>query len=366
MQFLFIGFVADAVSPESKGIAIRIAYLLSSRLRLAGTISDYYNMDEDLRTLSIEQKAKLIDEQMAGDAGREKIYNGYRDFQKIYNRERKNRKEFIVAKKQLEKGIHGMFDILVDNIADMLQDAGLADLKLIEESTSYGEYYIHYKDAENDDHNKLSDILQLNLDDEDNKYPTIFVLTEAFFSENFEAGVNVKPAVNNFSDAGFLQELFVFPHYNCFSINDLLTIRFEVSDSLQCFQEAVNTFLTLHKYPAEAFAHLRNEVVATATALATAISNTGIIAGNQHVSATSVDAGRLYLGMVPHKLVFKYFEYIKASTETTVKVLDEYPAEKNYQLVPVLIAASGKDTDVAEAGSTIKAALPLKKTLPIN
>ncbi len=365
MQTLFIGFVVDTVSPVSKGLAIRIAYLLSSRLRLAGTISDYYTMSEDIRTISIEQKAKFIDEQMAFDTDREKIYDSYRDFQKIYNREGRNRKEFIVAKARLEKSIHDMFDILVDNIAAMLKDAGLADLKLIKESTSYGEYYIHHKDAENDDYNKLSDALQLNLDDEDNKYPTIFVLTGGFFSAAFNPGIHAMPAINGFSDKGFLQELFTFPDYNCFSINDLLTIRFEAGNSILCFQEAVNTFATLHERPMEAFAHLHNEVIAAATALAAGINRTRIITGNKQVSATVVEAGRLYLGMVPHNLVFKYFEYIKATRENTITILADYPTEKSNQFVPVLIVASDVDIDVEEEPG-ISAALPLKKTLSID
>ncbi len=368
MQTLFIGFVEDDVSPKLKGIAIRMAYLLSARLRLAGTIPNYYTLSEDLRTISFEYKMKFIDENMNNEPDSLQLYPRYKDFQKIYKKDRGNHKEFIVAKKKMEINVNGMFNILVDNIVAMVQKAGLADLKPIEDSSSYSEYYVVYRDAENntEESNKLSEILTLNLDEEDNKNPTVFVLTDLFLSEKFNSGDNVMPALNAFSEKGFLQELFILPEYNSFSVADLNTVRFELKESLEHFQLAVNKFAKLYINPAEAFNYLQSDVVDAATTLEENINKTEIVTNYKNVPGAA-DVGKLYLGMVPYNRVLKYFEFVKVSQEETIEILNQIPADERNKFIPVLITVFNADTVLEETISlTQSQSLPLKKTLSID
>ncbi len=368
MQTIFIGFLEDAVSPESKGIAIRMGYLLSARLRLAGTISNYYTLNEDLRTISFEYKMKFIDENMNNEPDSVQLYPQYKDFQKVYKKTRGNQKEFIVAKKKLEMNVNGMFNILVDNIAAMIQKAGLTDLKAIEENSSYNEYYIHYRNAENDadGYNKLSDIITLNLDEDDNERTFIFLLTDLFFSNEFNTEENAIPPLNTFSEKGFLQELFTFPDYSNFSVADLNTLRFELKESLEHFQLAVNTFGALNANPAEAFNYLQNNIVNAATSLQGNINKTDIVESYKKLKP-NVNGGKLYLGMIPHHLVFKYFEFIKASQQETIDILNQLPDDERNKFVPVLIATFNKQTPVIETTAITEAKpMPLKKTLSID
>jgi hypothetical protein len=371
MQTLFIGFVDDSVDPSMKGIGIRIAYLLSAQLRIAGNISTYFVIEENLRSMSFEQKIKFIDEREKEQPNRTQFYQHYKNFQKLYKKDRGHNKELIVLQKKTEKSVNDMFNIYLDATLRSIKAAGLLDLKALDESLSYGEYYISYQYAENEgqDYSKLSDILQLNLDEDDNKTPTVFLLNYLFFSEEFKSGDTVMPALNTFSESGFVQELFTFPNYNDFSITDLNTIRFEVNKSLADFQQCINTFTTLNANPAEAFNYLQNDVAPIAKVLAENINNTGLVASYTNLKSSTTAADKLYLGMIPRYVVFKYFEFIKASQEETIAVLHQLPDNENHQLVPVLIVALNTEPAAVEEANDITNAaesMPLKKSLSID
>jgi hypothetical protein len=365
MQTLFIGFVNDTVDYAMKGIAIRIAYLLSARFRLAGNIPDYYTLNQSLHFLSFERKMKMIDEYMKYEPDRELVYDRYRDFEKQRKKHNLSHKEYIVAKKKLEKNILSMFSIIVNNIADTIQKAGITDLKPIEDTSAYGEYMISYTNPERevDNCSILSDLLTLNLDEKDNEHPTVFVLTDLFFSSEFDPGDDEMPVLNNFSNKGFLQELNTCPDYNVLSVPDLNTLRFEMTEGIENFQVAINTFTALHANPPEAFNYLQNNVVAAAKNLAAGINKTPLINNYRNHAANNSDIGSILLGMIPQSLVFKYFEFIKVSLQDTIEIIRQIPEAESRKLVAVLIVTLRTET----AGEETKMQqMPLRKTLSID
>ena len=365
MQTLFIGFINDSVDYAMKSIAIRIAYLLSARFRLAGNISTYYTLGTDLHTISFEQKIKFIDDRLKDELDNAPLYPQYRDFEKTHKKYGGSQKEYVVAKKKLEKHVEIMFSILVDKIVDTVQIAGLTDLEPIEKSAAYSEYYVRYSDAETavDGCSKLSDLLTLNLDEEDNKNATVFVLTDLFFSSEFDLAGEEMPLLNAFSHKGFLQELNTFPDFNVLSVADLNTLRFDMNKGIENFQQAVNTFASLHTNPAEAFNYLQNDVVAVAKNLAIDINKTSLINNYKNRVPGATDVSSILLGMIPQSLVFKYFEFIKASLQDTIDIVQQIPEDESRKLVPVLIATLKIKTVDEE---TAEQEMPFKKTLSID
>jgi len=365
MQTLFIGFINDTVDYAMKGIAIRIAYLLSVRFRLGGNVSAYYTLYEDLRNISFERKIKFIDDHMKDEPDRIPLYDRYRDFKKMNKEYRLTHKEYIVAQKTFEKNVEGMFSIIMNNITDTLQNAGLTDLKPIEDTSAYGEYFVIYDNPEKeiDGCSKLSDLLTLNLDEDDNEHRTVFVLTDLFFSSGFDMGDDEMPALNAFSHKGFLQELCTFPDYNIFSVADLNTLRFEMNDEIKSFQLAVNAFAGLTDNHAEAFNYLHNNVVAAAKNLAADINNTTLVNNYRNRACGAGDVGSILLGMIPKTLVYKYFEFIKVSLQDTIEIMQQISEEESRQLIPVLIVS----LKTAPAAEEVKAQqMPLRKTLSID
>ncbi len=365
MQTLFIGFINDTVDYAMKAIAIRIAYLLSARFRLAGNIPTYYTLGEDMLTISFEQKIKFIDNKMKAEPDRIPLYDRYRDFKKMNKKHKLSHKEYIVAQKKFEKSVEEMFSIILDGITTTIEMAGLTDLEPIEDTRAYSEYFVSYSNPEKeaDGCSKLSELLTLNLDEDDNEHPTVFVLTDLLFSSGFDLCDDEMPAMNIFSHKGFLQELNTCPDYNVLSVADLNTLRFEMKEGIENFQIAVNTFTALHANPVEAFNYLQNDVIAAAKNLAADINNTPIINYYRNKASDSNDAGSILLGMIPQSLLFKYFEFIKVSLQDTIEIMRQIPEAESRKLVPVLIATL-KPVTVAE--ETTAQQLPLRKTLSID
>lgn len=370
MKTLVIGFVDDAISPFLKGIAIRISYLLSTEIRTAGNLSNYALADDPPDDISIEQKLKFINKHEKDNPDAIQFYQHYKEFQKIYKKDRGKNKELIVLQKKTEKKINEMFSIVLQGIRGILKTAGLGDYKALADSKDYAEYYIRYKDAEseNNEDNKLSDVLQLQLDEDDNDPSPIIMLTDIFFSPEFILGTDEMPILNTLSEQGFLQELFPFPNYNDISIADLNTIRFSVNDSLINFQQSVRSFAALHTNPTKAFEYLQSSTLVTAKALTESINKTGLMANYNKLVGTERNLGKLYLGMLPRHLVFKYFEFIKVSQAATIAVLQQLPDEYGQQLMPIFITrvdeayfAGEVETDNAKA-----TLMPLKKSLIID
>ena len=365
MQTLFIGFINDTVDYAMKAIAIRIAYLLSARFRLAGNIPTYYTLGTDLHTISFEQKMKFIDDRMKNEQGSESLYDRYRDFEKMHKKYRGSYKEYIVAKKKLEKYIEDMFSMIVDKITATVEMAGLTDLEPAEDTPAYSEYFVSSSDPEKeiDGGSKLSDLLTLNLDEDDNEHPTVFVLTDLLFSSEFDPGDDEMPALNTFSHKGFLQELNTCPDYNVLSVADLNTLRFEMIEGIENFQIAVNTFTTLHANPVEAFNYLQNDVIAAAKNLAAGINKTPLINNYKNNASNSSDVGSILLGMIPKSLLFKYFEFIKVSLQDTIEIIRQIPEAESRKLVPVLITTL-KPASAAEEITAQE--MTLRKTLSID
>ena len=365
MQTLFIGFINDRVDYAMKGFAIRIAYLLSARFRLAGNIPSYYTLGSDLHTISFEQKMKFIDDHMKNESGTESLYDRYRDFEKIHKKYRGSYKEYIVAKKKLEKHVEDMFSMIVDKITTTVQMAGLTDLEPIEDTSAYSEYFVPYNDAEKEAHgcSKLSELLTLNLDDDDNEHTTVFILTDLFFSSGFDIDDDEMPVLNAFSHKGFLQELCTFPDYNIFSVADLNTLRFEMNEEIKSFQLAVNAFAALPDNPAEAFNYLHDNVVAVAKNLAADINKTTLVNHYRNRACGAGDLGSILLGMIPKSLVYKYFEFIKVSLPDTIEIMQQIPEEESRQLLPVLLITLKKEI-APEKTNAVQ--LPLKKILSID
>lgn len=369
MQTLFIGFVEDTADPVFQGTAIRIGYMFSEHLRIAGNVSTYYVFEQNMRNLSFEQKIKFIDNREKDQPGHEPFYETYKDFKKLFKGGKVNDKEGIVLKKKIEKNVNDMFNALLNEIMAIIKIAGLTDLSPIENSSSYGEYFVSYRnpEKETDGLNKLSEILKLNLDDDDNKRHYTFLLTGLFFSAGFNAADNEIPSINEFSEKGFLQELFTFPNYNSFSVSDLNTIRFELNERIENFQQAVSSFAQLQANPAKAFNYLQSDVVTAANTLAAGIDKSALVVNYKNLTRTATGFGKLYLGMIPQAMVFKYFKFIKASQEETMAALQQFPDDESHQFVPVLIADVCEQPAVDEATGIIEApSMPLRKTLSID
>lgn len=365
MQSLFIGFINDTADPAVKSIAIRVAYLLSARFRLAGNIPHYYTLCEDMHRISFENKLKYIDDRFKEEKNGESLYIKYRDFENSYKKNKSNYREYIVAKKSIEKNAEEIFKVLVDKIADTLRMAGLTDLEPIQETTAYAEYFINYNNAEKQVNgcSKLSDLLTFKLNEEDNEHPTVFVLNNQFFSPAFDTADDEIPRLNTFSDKGFLQEICTCPDYRVLSAADLDTLRFEMGADIENFQNTVNNFLKLNANPRDAFNYLQNDVSAAANKLTSNIRESAIMGQYKNSIEGSEDAGSVLLGMIPLALVFKYFEFIKASLPDTIEIIRQVPEETARKWVPVMIVAV-KET----AADEIKAenSVTVRKTLFID
>lgn len=370
MKTVCISFVEDAVNPFFKGVTIRIAHLLATQIRIAGNISSYAELEAYMRNISLEQKIKYVEQNERGNPTVEAFYKEYKHFQKIYKKDRGRDKELIVLKKQLEKAIINLFNIRLASTIDFVKTSGLLDLDTIAAASDYREYYIRYHIAETreSDCHRLSDALQLKLAEEDGYNHPILTLTDDFFSPEFAAVNDAMPAINAFSEQGFLQELFDYPNYNVLSITDLNTIRYAVANTLADFQQAVNEFAGLSAQPAEAFAYLQGNIVDIATRLATSMEETAVITNYKKVVTTNTYFGKLYLGMIPRSLVFKYFAHIKVSQEETNAVLEQLSQDDMKQLIPVLISSFSADTLTpnGEADTATPAMMPLKKSLSID
>lgn len=371
MKTLIIGFVDDAVNPIFKGITIRIAHLLAAQLRIAGNLSYYAGMEAYMRNISIEQKMKFIEDHEKDNPKALELHQHYKILQKLYRKDKGRDKELIVLKKQIERIIHDIYNVKLDELMDLVKSSGLTDLKTIETASTYREYYISHRmlETKEEDCHRLSDILQLKLDEEEeDENPTIITLTDTFFSAEFAAVNEEMPAINTFSGNGFVQELFNYPNYNILSITDLNTIRYAVADSLTDFQQAVNEFAGLTTRPVEAFDYLQTNIVDKATILAESMEKTVVIANYKKLISTNQYFGKLYLGMIPRSLVFKYFEYAKVSKEETITVLQQLPDDKLKQLVPVLITSFNANILMPpeETDAVMPAMIPLKKSLSID
>lgn len=368
MQTLFIGFVDDSVMPQMKGIAIRIAYLLSTQFRMSGDDSYHFAMAEDMHNFSFEQKLIFLDEREKGVPEPNNFYQKYKQTQKAFKTPAGYRKEVIVAKKQMEITVDKIFKRIFSNMVKGSEELGLANLKGIQNSLSYGEYYISRLTIESDNENvcRLSEVLQLNLDEEDNKSPFIFILNYPFLLPEFDLGDTIMPKLNSFSENGFLQELFTLSNYNNFSVADLNTIRFEIKSNLENFQQAINVFAALTEKPAEAFDHLQNNIVPAAAALSESLNGTSLIGNYKNFMPAATNIGKLYLGMVPRHVLFKYFEFTKAANEKTIEVLDRLSYEERHLFVPVLITSMNKNFLEKEPDIADTELMPLKKSLSID
>jgi hypothetical protein len=370
MKTLIIGFVDDSVNPIFKGITIRIAHLLGEQLRMAGNLSFYAGMEEYMRNISIEQKMKFIEEHEKDNPKALELHQHYKILQKLYRKDKGRDKELIVLKKQIERIINDIYNVKLDEMMDLVKSSGLTDLKTIEAVSTYREYYVSHRAPEinEEECHRLSDILQLKLDEEEDQNPVFIALTDVFFSPEFAAVNDEMPAINAFSEQGFLQELFNYPNYNILSITDLNTIRYAVTDTLTDFQQAVNEFAGLTTRPNEAFDYLQTNIVEKATLLAESMEKTVVIANYKKLISTNQYFGKLYLGMIPRFLVFKYFKYIKASQEETTAVLEQLPDDDVKQLIPVFITSfNGNNLMAKEEADAVKPELiPLKKSLTID
>lgn len=369
MQALFIGFVEDSIYPPHKGVAIRIAYLLSSQFILSGNFSVYFDIDSSFRQISLERKMRYIDEQERGHLDGVQLYPDYKEFKKYYNTSRNN-KALIVLQQKMERTVNRVFNRIVDDMIVIIKKSGIHALKMLEECSTFREYFVRHDFSEKKEKNyyRLSDMLLFNFDDNDGDLPTLFVLNDSLFDVGFDPDHLIMPELNKYSEKGFLLEASTFPDYNILTIADLNAIKFEKRECLQCFQDVVTTFCKMNTTPKEAFSFLQQDVLDGVDKFMTEIKSTRPVINHRLFFSSELAYAKLYIGMIPRSVIFKYYEFVNAAKDNTLQILSNLSSEEQAMLVPVIVVSKqeiiSSNAEVAENESNKE--LLLKKSLLID
>jgi hypothetical protein len=367
MQTLYIGFIGSTVSTFDHALAIRIAYLLSNKFLLCGDLSDLIIARKKFEGLSYESKLIILEDFYKDDQRFMESYEAHRRIVTGRSKKRISKKDFALYKKKSEKTLLDFYDHLMDYIETSNTRSGMATMKDILSNPGFGEYYIHPDHVEGGtEDSSFSEILLLDLEEQDLEEPSIFVLNGDYLSESLEHRDVLLQGGTAFSEKGFLVEIFSFPDITVLSAADIALLRLSVNDSLTGFQQHINVFTSLQEKPLEAFVYMNTTVVPAASLLSQRLNDTELAARFDALLSGTVGHVKVDIGLVPYCSLFKYFEFIEAAPKETMAIIEQLPDEQKNKLVPVMITRALAVEHKEETVSTTKALLPIKRSLSID
>lgn len=339
LQALNIGFTEDSVDPRMHAIALRLSYLISEQLTLAGNTSYIFQVESDLKSLDLPAQVRFL--KVHDTEASPQSLQWYEDFPNVYKQMLKNKnkqKQDIVNFKKLEHSTNNLFQLVAGEFLEKVKSTGLVDLKELMEKDNFSLYHVHYKrpEAERDDQSTLSMVMQLELDAADAVLPTVFFLNYNYFSDN--GGIPppfTAPAADEFSANGFITRIFTTNNLNLFTVAQLDVLKMYTRLAGEKFNRHFDRFISMADDPAAAFEYLNHELKQSAQELQTELDNNELIKNCWTMEIMENDGLELFAGMVTRQNLFEYFSYSNVIKEETAKLLEEWRSSPG--LVPVLI-----------------------------
>lgn len=367
MQIIIPGFGEDKTHPVIKSLSILTCYLLCSRLRLAGNVHYMFDMEKEFRGMNIENKLEFIiaEDKDGEDESNEKIRQALTDYKKLKRIKHKD-KEGIVILKKFERAMEELFNSVLEEYMTGINASHLPQLKPLTERDSFNYYHVVYDEPEIESHQQgsLSKMLSMQLDEEDEQYPTLMHLEYELFNDEFYKESGHKKPAEKFSGNGFLVPAIKLKNMMWFSVTDIDALHLRMSGALNNFREQVSRFADLKGDPVQAYHRLINNVVPASCVLQEIFDQDEAVKAFSHHNAFTEPGADFYIGMLPWKMMWDYFNYINLADEDTMEALKKI---KNISpLVPVTALNPKKEFS---PNATIKAEKPttqLKKSLSID
>lgn len=338
MQTIFIGFKEDQVSVALKSIGIRTCYLFSKQFLMAGSIHHFFYFEQIFKEMKTADQLKfLIENSDLLETGMLEVLQRIKKLFKEAKNIRADRKT-ISEQRRLEKLIQQLFDNAVWSHTQTIRETGLLGLKDLVNKPTVGFYNIDYRSPEQKmakDDSLLSDILQLDLDEEDISKPTFLFISPNLFNEVFLKETRQIITIGEYSEKGFLVDVLSISNYFLLSVAQMDALRTELAEPLHRFHEMVGKFAAMLDDTAVAFDFLQYVVKPAAAELQQAHDNSTVINGFNAAFLKDAMEAKLYLGFLPSDLLYHYYRSNGTLCEKTEKVLQE--ANTGSKFFPVLV-----------------------------
>ena len=370
-----------------ESLCLRTAYILCDYATLAGSSYTVLLFDRIYNPKRLEDKIEMVD-QYTKSEGEEFLgeMNEVRRMLKLFNKVKHHSAEGISKKKQFEKSVDQMFNVIKAERLRELQKTGLPQLQPLYDKGEFGLFPVDIITHESDQGDDIpaSELLQLNLPEE-NYSPPLFFLSTDFFLEDFIDPWTVVEARDSRASKPeniYIEHCFSVPNLNLLTSTELETIHTQLAPAAAPFWKKMDEWITLSHDEASA-AETRNffikEVRPTIAPLLAAIAENELL---QHCSKLQDDRVivEVFLGELPVEAIWKYYRYFGVMTdETWQKLMD---AKENDPSLsgrwPVMLlripaidnieTAEGKEVEdiVDEEPNREETVLPVKKSINID
>ncbi len=325
MLSLITGFTQTSAQFINASLSLRTSYLLAGELRMIGNQHFLFDLAKYLKGLSYENKMAFISAQWAFDNTEEEnkedkeMMANYKKGKKLKNKSY----EVLLNMETFERCIDRIFESYRTAYLQLLDQARLTELAPILQKNNVNLYNVNYDFPENETkfQSSLSKILQLSLDEEDEKHPIFIHLENAFFNDAFWQQYQLKMPSHVAHDSGFIIPI-LKPHNNLWlSVADMDALKNKHHQQLQTLQQTLNNFAPLATNVYAAHQHATHTIMPAAQALQQVFDEDPLIQGLCISDDLQKHPIQLYVGMLPWEMAWAYFEFTKMASPATMDAL---------------------------------------------
>ncbi|MFN0033140.1 MAG: hypothetical protein ACKVOR_13350 [Flavobacteriales bacterium] len=323
-------------SPETpvptlvQSIGLRMGYLLSEKIGIAGATASFVSLHKMKRPEKISEAVNMllsIKEMLS--VNETEIVQQYLQLQKIFNKTKNKAPEFIKLYKNLEHKLWKMYDVVMEDTFYKLERPEMTGLRpLISESFWASPFNIHNTEEDSDSYIPMSSVI-CPAEKEDVLYNPILLI-------DFMLANDVKQYKQYRAENGLArglqdiipQPLLTFPNLNQLNADELRILRDTLQPAATEWRKTIDQWLMLveggHLWRA---IWMRKKIIAASGLMQKAIDDAPLIRRLKQTSKIE-DVVQFCAGSMYYKELWQCYRYDKTMRPETWQVLQQQLAKR--------------------------------------